>query len=671
MLCHCDDGYQSMSHLLMTYHGKKSNVKNSTLLPLCVAQIIKYLFGTSIAIVNCDKNTCLKHLIKLISYKSNIKNNNNDDIYQFLNQNDYKEWTKYCAKKNTKNTETKDDENNNNSNNYCIYLLNKLDDNGNNSNDSEVITQTHSLFPTIKHKRKITPLKLKKAVSEPFFGAHYPTEISYSNSDSKNSKSNERKDNVSKVNRKAVPKSNILSKSNAISSQVIILHNVDELSDTMKSIIMQLMKLKKLPRSDGKAYIKSPRNQLIICTRQVGMKLPYLLSDLCLSEYVLTRNDLDGFNIFAKKSMIKNRDDLLLSKKNSLEHGQVTPAHSRSASNNNNNGNDLDNQNIFEISNNDMHVFFTPYLLNDLYVNITKNIFIHNSIKQYIRDIIVAIRLHPDINEACNSLRAYDALLIASKFSSFISKLEYKYMNIKYNESDINKLISIKMFVRPMDVDRSMIEVLSHRIYCNDNMYHNIYHHNMSSKSNNDISFSSKHDNIKEESPYIKKMPLLRANSTKTDYYISKINKKKHRAKVPNILSFKRETKSVPQTPTNKSGNNTKRVKSKANKIDIDPTNPFGDGIDSDDDQKSDNDMNNNDNNDDYFEYYFENEFNNNSNEFMNNDDDFQNEQNKYYNENRYDFSYLKNNLNNTNNNSNNNNNNNDNNSNNNNNNNG
>merc|ERR1712173_279083 len=104
---------------------------------------------------------------------------------------------------------------------------------------------------------------------------------------------------------------------------------------------------------------------------------------------------------------------------------------------------------------------FDAQRLNILYGAVEK-VFMHNSMAQYVRDIIVAIRLHPDVQNGCSSFRANKALNVGAKFTNFIARLDKRCKVLRNINSDA--LVSKIHFVRPKDVDNIAIQILAHRI---------------------------------------------------------------------------------------------------------------------------------------------------------------------------------------------------------------
>ncbi len=91
------------------------------------------------------------------------------------------------------------------------------------------------------------------------------------------------------------------------------------------------------------------------------------------------------------------------------------------------------------------------------------NLYMHNSISQYIRDIIVAIRLHPQVRRGC-SVNSFQAVAISAKFNAFITRLEPHYVNLRNSDKAIDRLLAKISFVRPLDVDKVGVKCLSHRL---------------------------------------------------------------------------------------------------------------------------------------------------------------------------------------------------------------
>ena len=88
----------------------------------------------------------------------------------------------------------------------------------------------------------------------------------------------------------------------------------------------------------------------------------------------------------------------------------------------------------FDIIRNEYAGIFPVPMIIELYKYVV-NIFIHNSLIQYIRDIVIAIRLHPEVDQGCSSLRSQEALIISAKFAAFMTRLEPKYKQFRIDHS--------------------------------------------------------------------------------------------------------------------------------------------------------------------------------------------------------------------------------------------
>ena len=303
-------------------------------------------------------------------------------------------------------------------------------------------------------------------------------------------------------------------KMDVISCQVIIFHNIHKLTKAMQSMVIQIMKMKCIPTPEHNIHQKSsPSNQLCICTRQNNGFIPYLLRDMCLIDYVIpSKKCLQKLHKFVKYDMNEHQQKYyshitgisfdgsndnkfkinqlydnnlhVAVNYNTMHYNQIqsqSPTQQPQSiliNNSNSNGNTVGPMKLKDaIINNDNttidndHYGLFPIPRLKILYTLVNRVFIHNSIAQYIRDIIIAIRLHPDVRNGCSSFRANDSLNISSKFTNFMSRLEERYKRLSKSNNKVDQIIARVHFVRPKDVDNIAIQILSHRIDIITNEY--------------------------------------------------------------------------------------------------------------------------------------------------------------------------------------------------------
>eukprot|EP01083_Nonionella_stella_P143597 446633_1 len=598
MLSHSNhEIHQSISHLLITYSGKRGTIANTTILPLDVAQIIRYLFGVSIAIINCTQHTTLKDLLtklpvhSTVNYKewtkqlkNRLKANKNKKLDKKDENDDDKDIKKASPKQENKdsnddtnelasqililsdnitpsnprntisivhprNTEMEHEESHSSlcTDQYMAYqkdrrLLTITNENSNTNNDkSPLKLQRYLTDPSIARTSRTAspsatppPLhdeskdkdtkELQNTTSPPFgYGIHEEHAVSSKYHHHHYNRNREHlsssihslhklqhaasNPNVSNGNAAmntaagngangGANKASSKYKMDVISCQVILFHNIDKLSRAMQSIVVQIMKMKSVPSPEhANQHVKSsPTHQLCICTRQCNKSIPYLLRDLCFIQHVIpSKKCLKKMHKFVKYDRNEHKQsyyshvsgisfDGAMDSSNKLNtltvnpntsHLSYNPVQSQSPTSviqmGGANSTSLIKKEVAPM--NDMTSLnpqsgsglFSVSRLRSLYCQVDA-VFIHNSIAQYIRDIIVAIRLHPDVKQGCSSFRANEALKIASKFIHFMSQLSERYKRLRNSSSNVDQLIARVHFVRPKDVDMMAIQILSHRI---------------------------------------------------------------------------------------------------------------------------------------------------------------------------------------------------------------
>eukprot|EP01084_Bolivina_argentea_P092636 166642_1 len=581
MLCHSNnDIHKSISHLLISYSGKRGSIANITILPLDIAQIIRYLFGVSIAIVNCTQYTTLKDLVTKLTVHTNVN---------------YKEWTQQLKNKmitnSLKNTDNTNDNTNESDDKKSLNSPNNkpenkdtddeitsqiliLSDTPSNSNTNRSNNNINIISPQIPHdheeshsslyterllvnssgntqiKRYLTEptltktsrtsspsatpppdekenkenktdidnkqppfgygIKEEQVVTTKYHNNHFHKHANrerehlsqsiHSLHKLQHSQSNASDEYVRNVNVKTGMDTNINKNSkykmDCISCQVIIFHNIHKLTKAMQSIVVQIMKMKSIPSHEHSTHIKSaPNTQLCVLTRQCNKTIPYLLRDLCLIDYVInSKKCLRKLHRFVGYDLIEHKQSYYshvsgisfdgsgldnkfkisqLSQYDNNLNVSYNMLSSQSPSNNINmnattpmklekNNKDNDTSNNSDINHNNIGLF--PLTRLKILYSLVKGVFIHNSIAQYIRDIIIAIRLHPDVKQGCSSFRANEALNISSKFTNFMSRLGDRYKRLRNSQKYIDQLIARVHFVRPKDVDCIAIQILAHRI---------------------------------------------------------------------------------------------------------------------------------------------------------------------------------------------------------------